>query len=95
MFLAHHIAVWLGIPTGVVIVSMLFLRKRIKELLARRSRQRQNAAQTTIRPGRSTPAVATYALTYDTPKTSGTRVDHRRDSGRAGRKGTISGYGNG
>lgn len=36
MFLAHHIAAWLGIPGGVVIAAMFVLRKRGRELYARR-----------------------------------------------------------
>jgi hypothetical protein len=36
VFFAHHIAAWLGIPVAVVIVIMLVLRKRLKELRARR-----------------------------------------------------------
>jgi hypothetical protein len=36
VFFAHDIAAWLGIPTGVVIVIMLIMRKRLKELRVRR-----------------------------------------------------------
>lgn len=28
MFLAHFVAGWLGLPTGIVIVAMLMLRKK-------------------------------------------------------------------
>ena len=39
MFFAHDIAAWLGIPTAVVIVIMLILRKRLMELRARRKQR--------------------------------------------------------
>ncbi len=44
MFFAHGIAAWLGIPTGVAIVIMLILRKRLKELRVARKQHRQAAA---------------------------------------------------
>ena len=34
--MAHHIAAWLGIPAGIVIASMVILRKKGMELRARR-----------------------------------------------------------
>ena len=40
MYFACHIAAWLGIPAGAVIVVMLILRKRLRELHLR-SRQRR------------------------------------------------------
>jgi hypothetical protein len=44
VFFAHGIAAWLGIPTGVVIVIMLILRKRLRELRVRHKQHRQAAA---------------------------------------------------
>jgi hypothetical protein len=38
--MAHHIATWLGIPTGIVIAAMLILRKKGMELRARRQQAR-------------------------------------------------------
>jgi hypothetical protein len=35
VFLAHHIAAWLGIPAGAVIAVKLILRKRLRELRVR------------------------------------------------------------
>jgi hypothetical protein len=36
MFLAHHIATWLGIPAGVVIAGMIVLRRKGRALRDRR-----------------------------------------------------------
>jgi hypothetical protein len=36
MFLAHHIAAWLGIPAGIVIAGLFAARKKGRELQARR-----------------------------------------------------------
>ena len=44
MFFAHGIAAWLGIPTGVVIVIMLILRKHLRELRVRHKQHRQATA---------------------------------------------------
>jgi hypothetical protein len=52
VFFAHHIAAWLGIPAGAVIVVMLILRKRLGELRVRSKQHRQTATSTTIRPGK-------------------------------------------
>ena len=52
MFFAHHIAAWLGIPAGAVIVVMLILRQRLGKLRVRSKQHRQTAAPTTIRPGK-------------------------------------------
>jgi hypothetical protein len=38
--MAHHIAAWLGIPTGVVIAAMMILRKKGMALRARRQQAR-------------------------------------------------------
>jgi hypothetical protein len=38
--MAHYIATWLGIPTGIVIAAMLILRKKGMELRARRQQAR-------------------------------------------------------
>jgi hypothetical protein len=38
--MAHHIAEWLGIPTGVVIAAMMILRKQGMALRARRQQAR-------------------------------------------------------
>ena len=40
MFLAHHIAEWLGIPAGIVIAAMFILRKKGRALRARRQQAR-------------------------------------------------------
>ncbi|MGN5380867.1 hypothetical protein ACQ4WX_38375 [Streptomyces lasalocidi] len=40
MFLAHYIAGWIGIPTGIVIAALLILRKRGLQLRARRQQAR-------------------------------------------------------
>jgi hypothetical protein len=45
MFLAHHIAAWLGIPAGIVIAAMFILRRKGKELRERRKQARQAKAQ--------------------------------------------------
>jgi len=42
--MAHHIAAWLGVPAGIVIVAMVILRKRGMALRARRQQARQAAA---------------------------------------------------
>jgi hypothetical protein len=36
MFIAHHIAEWLGIPAGIVIAAMFILRKKGRALRTRR-----------------------------------------------------------
>jgi hypothetical protein len=46
--MAHHIAEWLGIPTGIVIAAMMILRKKGMALRARRQQARAAAGQ---RPG--------------------------------------------
>jgi hypothetical protein len=43
-FIARDLAGWLGIPAGVVIAAMVLLRKRGKELRARRHQARQDRA---------------------------------------------------
>lgn len=40
MFIAHDIAGWLGIPTGIVIAALIILRKKGMALRARRKQQR-------------------------------------------------------
>jgi hypothetical protein len=40
MFIAHDIAGWLGIPAGIVIVTMIILRRTGKALRARRKQAR-------------------------------------------------------
>jgi hypothetical protein len=40
MFIAHHIAAWLGIPAGIVIAAMIVLRKKGRALRARRQQAR-------------------------------------------------------
>ena len=52
MFLAHHIAEWLGIPAGIVIAVMFIARKQGRDLLARR-RQARDA-------GRASPGSTTF-----------------------------------
>ncbi|WP_369394376.1 hypothetical protein AB5J72_47675 [Streptomyces sp. CG1] len=44
MFLAHYIAGWIGIPTGIVIAALFILRKRGMELRARRQQTRKSTA---------------------------------------------------
>jgi hypothetical protein len=41
MFLAHYVAGWMGIPTGIVIAAMLILRKKGMALRARRRQERE------------------------------------------------------
>jgi len=43
MFIAHDIAGWLGIPTGIVIAALFILRK--KGMAMRASRQGQRASR--------------------------------------------------
>ncbi|QHA07760.1 hypothetical protein GQF42_34600 [Streptomyces broussonetiae] len=50
MFLAHYIAGWTGIPTGIVIAALFILRKRGTELRARRTQARRSTAP--VRPQR-------------------------------------------
>jgi hypothetical protein len=40
MFIAHDIAGWLGIPTGIVIAALIILRKKGMALRASRKRER-------------------------------------------------------
>jgi hypothetical protein len=40
VFLAHYIAEWLGIPTGIVIAAMIILRRKGMALRARRKQAR-------------------------------------------------------
>jgi hypothetical protein len=39
MFIAHDIAGWLGIPTGIVIAALIILRKKGMALRARRKQE--------------------------------------------------------
>jgi hypothetical protein len=43
--MAHHIAEWLGIPTGIVIAALMFVRKKGMALRARRQQARATAGQ--------------------------------------------------
>lgn len=45
IFLAHHIAGWLGIPTGVLIAVLIILRKKGMAAMKARRQARQAAAQ--------------------------------------------------
>jgi hypothetical protein len=40
MFIAHDIAGWLGIPTGIVIAALIILRRKGMALRARRKQER-------------------------------------------------------
>ena len=40
MFIAHDLATWLGIPTGIVIAALIILRKKGMALRARRKQAR-------------------------------------------------------
>jgi hypothetical protein len=53
MFLAHYIAGWIGIPTGIVIAALFVLRKRGLQLRARRQQARTSTAPVELqRPAR-------------------------------------------
>lgn len=39
MFIAHNIAGWLGIPTGIVVAALIILRKKGMALRARRKQE--------------------------------------------------------
>jgi len=49
LFFAHDIAAWLGIPLAAVIAILLVLRKRLKDLRARR--KPEDRARPTADPG--------------------------------------------
>jgi hypothetical protein len=51
---AHHIAEWLGIPTGIVIAALMILRKQGMALRARRQQARA-ATRATAGPGPAAP----------------------------------------
>jgi hypothetical protein len=54
MFIAHYIAGWLGIPTGIVIVALIILRSKGRALRARRQQARAGhvaAGQDANQPG--------------------------------------------
>ena len=40
MFIAHYLAAWLGLPTGIVIAALFILRKRGTALRASRKQAR-------------------------------------------------------
>jgi hypothetical protein len=46
MFIAHDIAGWLGIPTGIVIAALIILRK--KGMALRASRKRKAASHRSV-----------------------------------------------
>lgn len=45
IFLAHHIATWLGVSTGVVIAGLIILRKKGMASLKARRQRKSTAAQ--------------------------------------------------
>lgn len=53
MFIAHDIAGWLGIPTGIVIAALIILRRKGMALRARKKQERAAGQQVTDQLGRA------------------------------------------
>jgi hypothetical protein len=50
MFIAHDIAGWLGIPTGIVLAALIILRKKGMALRASRKRERASRQSVSKQP---------------------------------------------
>jgi hypothetical protein len=50
MFIAHDIAGWLGIPTGIVIAALIILRKKGMALRASRKQHRASGQSVSEQP---------------------------------------------
>lgn len=53
MFIAHDIAGWLGVPTGIVIVALIILRRKGMALRARKKQERAAGHQISDQQGRA------------------------------------------
>jgi hypothetical protein len=53
MFVAHDIAGWLGIPTGIVIAALIILRRQGMALRARNKQRRAAGSEVMDQPSRA------------------------------------------